>query len=69
MDFESPDDIETKYRRSTPVKAYTGFRQEADQQGSSTPVPEEAATASGSESDYYENNTGENADRYVLICS
>lgn len=66
MDFESPDDIETRYRR-TPMKAFpTGFRQEETQdfQENAPPRPvEEAGTASGSESDYYENNV-ENADRY-----
>lgn len=68
MDFESPDDIETRFRRQTPVKPYTGgFRHEESQEfqpQESTPSRqvEDAGTASGSESDYYE-NTGENADR------
>lgn len=67
MDFESPDDIETRFRRQTPVKTYVGFRQEEtpefQAQVSSTPRQvEEAGTASGSESDYYD-NPGENADR------
>ncbi|XP_047038906.1 HMG box-containing protein 4 [Helicoverpa zea] len=65
MDFESPDDIETRYRRQTPVKPFVGFRQEETefQQQESTPSRqvEEAGTASGSESDYYD-NPGENAD-------
>ncbi|XP_045508760.1 HMG box-containing protein 4 isoform X2 [Colias croceus] len=64
MDFESPDDIETRFRRQTPVKSYAGFRQEVEQPEYQEPPPkpmEEAGTASGSESDYYE-NTGENAD-------
>ncbi|CAG9794505.1 unnamed protein product [Diatraea saccharalis] len=64
MDFESPDDIETRFRRQTPVKAISGFRQEETPdfsiQEASKPV-EEAGTASGSESDYYENN-GDNQD-------
>lgn len=64
MDFESPDDIETRYRR-TFMKFPSNFRQEETQesQESAPPRPvEEAGTASGSESDYYENNV-ENADR------
>ncbi|CAK1546467.1 unnamed protein product [Leptosia nina] len=62
MDFESPDDIETRYRRQTPVKSYSGFRQEEEQYTEPTPKPaEETQAASGSESDYYE-NTAENAD-------
>lgn len=67
MDFESPDDIETRFRRQTPVKSYTpNFRheeiQEYQPQESAPPRQmEDAGTASGSESDYYE-NTGENAD-------
>lgn len=66
MDFESPDDIETRFRRQTPVKTY-GFRPDetpefqAQESIPSRPV-EEAGTASGSESDYYD-NPGENADR------
>jgi hypothetical protein len=67
MDFESPDDIETRYRRQTPVKAVSGFRHEETQEFSiqETPrQPEEAGTASGSESDFYENN-GETQERYV----
>ena len=66
MDFESPDDIETRFRRQTPVKTYVGFRQETPEfqpQESTTPRQvEETGTASGSESDYYD-NPGENADR------
>lgn len=67
MDFESPDDIETRYRR-TFMKAFpNNFRQdeaqESQENAPSRPV-EEAGTASGSESDYYENNV-ENADRWV----
>ncbi|KAM3956258.1 HMG box-containing protein 4 [Aphomia sociella] len=66
MDFESPDDIESRYRRQTPVKSFMGSRQEDtpdfQPEAQTTPRPvEEAGTASGSESDYYENN-GENAD-------
>ncbi|XP_068621871.1 HMG box-containing protein 4 [Battus philenor] len=63
MDFESPDDIETRFRRQTPVKAYTGFKQEEPTEYQETPPrpSEEAGTASGSESDFYENN-GENAE-------
>ncbi|RVE54414.1 hypothetical protein evm_000899 [Chilo suppressalis] len=64
MDFESPDDIETRFRRQTPVKAIAGFRQEdtPDFAIQEAPRPaEEAGTASGSESDYYENN-GDNQD-------
>lgn len=65
MDFESPDDIETRFRRQTPVKTYTTSRQEEPdysiQETPQRPV-EEVNTASGSESDYYENNA-ENADR------
>ncbi|XP_026754125.1 HMG box-containing protein 4 isoform X2 [Galleria mellonella] len=66
MDFESPDDIESRYRRQTPVKSFMGFKQEEtpefQPEPQVTPRPtEEAGTASGSESDYYENN-GENAD-------
>lgn len=64
MDFESPDDIETRFRRQTPVKTYTTSRQEEPdysiQETPQRPV-EEVNTASGSESDYYENNA-ENAD-------
>ncbi|KAL0809294.1 hypothetical protein ABMA28_011510 [Loxostege sticticalis] len=64
MDFESPDDIETRFRRQTPVKSFTNFRQEEtpEFQPQEPPRPtEDAGTASGSESDYYENN-GDNAD-------
>ncbi|KAH9628760.1 hypothetical protein HF086_005385 [Spodoptera exigua] len=65
MDFESPDDIETRFRRQTPVKPYVGFRQEEtqeyQQQESATARQDDAGTASGSESDYYD-NPGENAD-------
>ncbi|XP_026739635.1 HMG box-containing protein 4 [Trichoplusia ni] len=66
MDFESPDDIETRFRRQTPVKTYVGFRQEDSQEFSSQDSApprqvEEAGTASGSESDYYDNPV-ENAD-------
>ncbi|CAF4887522.1 unnamed protein product [Pieris macdunnoughi] len=61
MDFESPDDIETRYRRQTPVKSYSGFRQEEEQFPEAHQKPVEDGTASGSESDYYE-NTAENAD-------
>ncbi|XP_022119789.2 HMG box-containing protein 4 [Pieris rapae] len=61
MDFESPDDIETRYRRQTPVKSYSGFRQEEEQFPEAQQKPVEEGTASGSESDYYE-NTAENAD-------
>lgn len=66
MDFESPDDIEAKFRRQTPVKAYTGFKHEEPNDFPETPQrsTEEVATASGSESDFYENNA-ENADRLV----
>lgn len=28
MDFESPDDIEARYRRQAPVKSYGQFRME-----------------------------------------
>lgn len=69
MDFESPDDIEARYKRQTPVKPYTNFRQEERQEVQDFTIPaetqrqvEEAGTASGSESDYFENN-GENAER------
>ncbi|XP_059056576.1 HMG box-containing protein 4 isoform X2 [Achroia grisella] len=66
MDFESPDDIESRYRRQTPVKSFMALRQEETPQFQPEPsVPpkpaEDTGTASGSESDYYENN-GENAD-------
>lgn len=70
MDFESPDDIESRYRRQTPVKSFTGFRQEEAefQPQPEPPRPsEEAGTASGSESDFYENN-GDNADRLINRC-
>lgn len=72
MDFESPDDIETRYRRQTPVKSYANFRQEEQPE---YPVPEPQrqvqvedtpGTASGSESDYYENNA-DNAERYISV--
>ncbi|KAF9790006.1 hypothetical protein SFRURICE_002371 [Spodoptera frugiperda] len=65
MDFESPDDIETRFRRQTPVKSYVGFRQEEPQeyhqQDSAAVRQDDAGTVSGSESDYYD-NPGENAD-------
>ncbi|KPJ18406.1 HMG box-containing protein 4 [Papilio machaon] len=63
MDFESPDDIETRFRRQTPVKSYAGFKQEEPIEFHETPQKpaEDAGTASGSESDFYENN-GENAE-------
>ncbi|XP_063545512.1 HMG box-containing protein 4 [Cydia strobilella] len=61
MDFESPDDIDTRFRRQTPVKSYTAFRQEEQPEFREAPQPMEEGTASGSESDYYENN-GENAE-------
>ncbi|KAJ2943379.1 hypothetical protein O0L34_g12189 [Tuta absoluta] len=64
MDFESPDDIETRYRR-VPMKGFGGRPEEMDVPQNDPPRPaEDAGTASGSESDslpYYENN-GENAD-------
>ncbi|CAG4949540.1 unnamed protein product [Parnassius apollo] len=63
MDFESPDDIEARYRRQTPVKTYPGLKQEEPidyKEQPQRPV-EEAGTASGSESDYFENN-GENGE-------
>ncbi|XP_063392335.1 HMG box-containing protein 4 isoform X1 [Cydia fagiglandana] len=60
MDFESPDDIETRFRRQTPVKSYTAFKQE-EPEFREAPQPMEEGAASGSESDYYENN-GENAE-------
>lgn len=64
MDFESPDDIETRFRRQTPVKSYAGFKQEEPMEYHDTPQKptEDAGIASGSESDFYENN-GENAER------
>ncbi|XP_050358599.1 HMG box-containing protein 4 isoform X1 [Nymphalis io] len=59
MDFESPDDIETRFRRQTPLKTYSNVKHE-EQVEYQEPTPqrpvEEAGTASGSESDYYENN-------------
>ncbi|XP_045457892.1 uncharacterized protein LOC123668145 [Melitaea cinxia] len=59
MDFESPDDIETRFRRQTPVKTYSTAKHdepmEYQEQTPQRPV-DEAGTASGSESDYYENN-------------
>ncbi|KOB66920.1 HMG box-containing protein 4 [Operophtera brumata] len=71
MDFESPDDIETRYRRQTPVKSYANFRQDEQPDFSvpepqrqvhlQVPVEDTPGTASGSESDYYENNA-ENAE-------
>lgn len=69
MDFESPDDIETRFRRQTPVKTYSAAKHEEpmeyQQQTPHRPV-EEAGTASGSESDYYENNA-DNGERWVKI--
>lgn len=69
MDFESPDDIETRFRRQTPIKTYgSSFRQEETPEYTPQEVTpqrmEETGTASGSESDYYENP--ENADRLVF---
>lgn len=67
MDFESPDDIETRYRRTFMKVFPSTFRQEETQESQDNAPPrpvEEAGTASGSESDYYENNV-ENADRWV----
>ncbi|XP_063632486.1 HMG box-containing protein 4 [Cydia splendana] len=61
MDFESPDDIETRFRRQTPVKSYTAFKQEEQPEFREAPQPMDEGAASGSESDYYENN-GENAE-------
>ncbi|CAH2101896.1 unnamed protein product [Euphydryas editha] len=59
MDFESPDDIETRFRRQTPIKTYSNVKHEepmeSQEQTPQRPM-EEAGTASGSESDYYENN-------------
>lgn len=67
MDFESPDDIETRFRRQTPVKTYSNPKNEESVEYQE-PTPqrpvEDTGTASGSESDYYENNE-ENADRYL----
>ncbi|XP_049883886.1 HMG box-containing protein 4 isoform X2 [Pectinophora gossypiella] len=60
MDFESPDDIEARFRRA-PQKAFGGRPEEPEMQEAPPRPAEEAGTASGSESDYYENN-GENAD-------
>ncbi|VVC98864.1 HMG box-containing protein 4 [Leptidea sinapis] len=62
MDFESPDDIETRFRRQTPVKTY-GFKHEEPPPYREPPRPvEDPGTASGSESDYYENPPVETAD-------
>ncbi|XP_048488061.1 HMG box-containing protein 4 [Plutella xylostella] len=68
MDFESPDDIEARYRRQPLVKSYGQFRAAEEQEMADTAAAQGsrsaddgAGTASGSESDYYENN-GENAD-------
>ncbi|CAH0712888.1 unnamed protein product, partial [Brenthis ino] len=64
MDFESPDDIETRFRRQTPVKTYSNPKHEESvefQESTPQRPVEDTGTASGSESDYYENNE-ENAD-------
>ncbi|XP_073965551.1 HMG box-containing protein 4 isoform X2 [Choristoneura fumiferana] len=64
MDFESPDDIDTRFRRQTPIKPFPPFRQEEQPELQEAPParpPQDAGTASGSESDYYENN-GEHAE-------
>ncbi|XP_061727761.1 HMG box-containing protein 4 [Cydia pomonella] len=61
MDFESPDDIETRFRRQTPVKSYSTFRQEEQPEFREAPQPMDDGPASGSDSDYYDNN-GENAE-------
>lgn len=72
MDFESPDDIETRYRRQTPVKSYANFRQEetpeytVQEPPRQTPMEETPGTASGSESDFDENNA-DNPERYVIV--
>ncbi|XP_041970170.1 HMG box-containing protein 4 isoform X2 [Aricia agestis] len=61
MDFESPDDIEPRFRKSS-MKTYSGARHEEqpvmEYQEPPQPQrpPDDAGTASGSESDYYENN-------------
>ncbi|XP_052738926.1 HMG box-containing protein 4 isoform X2 [Bicyclus anynana] len=56
MDFESPDDIETRFRRQTPVKTYSNVRHdEPVEYQEPQKVVEESGTVS-SESDYYENN-------------
>ncbi|XP_034827715.1 HMG box-containing protein 4 [Maniola hyperantus] len=56
MDFESPDDIETRFRRQTPMKTYSNVRHEEPvEYREPQKAVEEAGTAS-SESDYYENN-------------
>ncbi|XP_061381628.1 HMG domain-containing protein 4 isoform X1 [Danaus plexippus] len=56
MDFESPDDIETRFRRQTPVKTYSGVKQDETVELQEAPHRQEEGTASGSESDFYENN-------------
>lgn len=68
MDFESPDDIDTKIRRQMPVKSYAGMRAltEAEPEFSDNNTPlqrsmEENGGPSGSESDFYDNE--ENPDR------
>lgn len=65
MDFESPDDIETRFRRQTPVKTYSNPKHEEPMEFQEStpqrPAADDTGTASGSESDYFENNE-ENAD-------
>ncbi|KAL4711323.1 hypothetical protein ACJJTC_019164 [Scirpophaga incertulas] len=64
MDFESPDDIETRFRRQTPSKPAPGFRHEETPDFSVQETArsmEEGGTASGSESDFFE-NPAENQD-------
>lgn len=69
MDFESPDDIETRFRRQTPMKTYSNVQRQEEPVEYAPPVEpqkvvEEAGTAS-SESDYYENNADQ-GERYML---
>lgn len=79
MDFESPDDIETKFRRQTPVKAFGGAPRpgpDHEMEPVERPVPPHTLTSqtprtmeekrnSGSESDFYE-NTEDNPDRWII---
>ncbi|XP_075988631.1 HMG box-containing protein 4 [Anticarsia gemmatalis] len=61
MDFESPDDIENRMRRQNTFKTFAPPEYQT-QENVPPRQAEDAGTASGSESDYYENTAGENAD-------
>ncbi|CAH2243384.1 jg5189 [Pararge aegeria aegeria] len=69
MDFESPDDIETRFRRQTPVKTYSNSNvknEEPVEYHEPPKAAEDAAGTASSESDFYENNADQ-GERYAVL--